>query len=150
MGTLTLLTCADRSTYTKTESKFTGRVILKKNRKWMPPKQLIGCRCVKFFLTNYYCKKFFFDQKFNCWVCSQFELLRFVTIWVVEFCHNLSFWKFSKLELSFVPFEVFEFCYNTSFWVLLQLKFLSFVTICSRRLVVGWSKRFVKNWPLEY
>ena len=40
------------------------------------------------------------------WVFSQIEFFFVVTIWVFEFCHNLSW----------------EFCQNLSFWVLWQFK----------------------------
>ena len=92
---------------------------------------------------------FLYYQNLSFWVLSQFESLSFVTIWVVDICHSLSFWKLSNFELSFVPIQVFEFlscwilshieflkfvklwvefCPNLSFWVMLQFKFLSFGT----------------------
>ena len=77
--------------------------------------------------------------KTGCLVLSQFEFSSFVTIWVFEFCHNLSFelsqfsflvfynlifWILSFLKiLCLVSVSVFEFCHNSSFWVLSQLEF---------------------------
>ena len=78
-------------------------------------------------------------------------LFSFVTIWVFEFCHNLSFkvlsqfvflrfvtiWVFSQFEflslvtiwvLSFATIRFFEFCHYLSFQVLSQFEFSSFVT----------------------
>ena len=73
-----------------------------------------------------------FDQNLSFWVLSQFELLSFVTFWIVEFCHGLCFWNFSNFELSFVPSKVtilvFEVFNNLSFWV--------------------WV--FVMNWVIEF
>ena len=58
------------------------------DRKWLPRIHLICCRGVKWFLTEDFCQKLFFWLKFGVWVLSKFELLSFVTIWVVEFCHT--------------------------------------------------------------
>ena len=60
--------------------------------------------------------------------------LSFVTIWVLlqfEFCHNLSFVNsvLSHCEFEFVTIWVFEFWHHLSFWVLSQFEFLGFITI---------------------
>ena len=73
---------------------------------------------------------------------SQVELLSFVTIWVSDFCNNLSFWVLSQFR--FFPsvffffftnwvfefchtfswvFSQFGFCHKVSFWVLSQFDF---------------------------
>ena len=43
-----------------------------------------------------------------------------VTIWVLRFCHNLSFCVLSQFQfLSFVPIWAFEFCHNEYFFFFL-------------------------------
>ena len=59
---------------------------------------------------------------------SQFEFLSFVTIWVSELCHNLSFWVLSQFDfLSFATIGDFEFCHNLSF-IVITILVLSFIT----------------------
>ena len=99
---------------------------------------------------------FEFCYIFSCWVSSQFELLNFVTFWVlsnwVEFCPNSRFFSFVTIQvdelflqfrfLSFVTIWivyflftilVIKFCPNVSFWFSFfffsQIKLISFVTI---------------------
>ena len=61
------------------------------------------------------------------------------SIWVVEFCHNLSCWILSQFQfLKFVKLWV-KFCPHSSFWVLLQFKFLSFVTILVFEICINLS-----------
>ena len=95
-----------------------------------------GCWGVKLFLTKTFVRNCSFDKNLSFWGLSQFGLFSFVTIWVVELCHSLSFWKFSSLgwilfqfkKFSFETIEVLEFCYhlvfefcnNLSFWVFLS------------------------------
>ena len=54
-------------------------------------------------------------------VLSQFVFLGFITVWVLEFCHNLGL--FFLVLSVFVTIWVFEFCHNLSFWVLSQFEF---------------------------
>ena len=103
--------------------------------KTLPRVHLIGCRGVKLL----WLKDFFVCQKLSC---QDKIFLSFVTIWVLSFCHDLSFCVLSQFEclsfltiwicknLSFLvaPFSVFEFDKIWSFQ-LSHLKFLSLVTI---------------------
>ena len=85
------------------------------------------------------------DREILCLPYAGFLLLRyynyyrlnlsFVSIWVFEFCHNLSFWFLWQFEflcfvtiwvfdvghdltfLSFVTIWLFELCHNLTFWV---------------------------------
>ena len=110
-------------------------------------------------------------------VLSQFEFLRFVAIWVFEFCHNLSFWVLSQFEfchilgnwdffliwvlsqnefLSFVTIWVFEFYHNLSFWVSSQFEFhpnLSFWDSsqlkCLSFITIEFLS-FIKMWVFEF
>ena len=104
------------------------------------------CHYCQYCHYYHYCnlkKKFCYNLSF--WFGSQFAFLSFVTIWVIEFCHNflvfefclklcfsvlsqLDFVKFCQI-LSFVTVWFFEFCHKLCFWVLSQLVFFSFVTI---------------------
>ena len=59
---------------------------------------------------------------FNFWVLSQFEFFRFhnlsfssVTIWISEFCHDLSFLLVQLRILSFVKIWVVEFCHSLNY-----------------------------------
>ena len=67
------------------------------------------------------------------WVLSQLVFLSFVTIWVFEYCQNLSFQVWP-------PFKRVFFFYYLSFWFFSssQFAFLGFVTI--------WVFSFVKIW----
>ena len=89
------------------------------DQKWLPQIHLIGCWGVKLLLTKDFCQKVFFWLEFDFLIFSSslFELLNFfsLTIWVVKFCHSLSFWNLSNFELNFVPIQVFGFCYNSCF-----------------------------------
>ena len=77
-------------------------------------------RCQVVLNKRLFVKKLFF------WL--EFDFLSVVTIWVVEFCHNLSCWMSSYFEfLKFVKLWV-EFYLNSSCWVYFQFKLLSFVT----------------------
>ena len=108
-------------------------------------------------------------------VLSEFQFLSFVTIWVIEFCHNmsqfkfwhnfgfvtiwvlsqleffkffhnLSFWVFSQFEFfSFVSIWVFEFYHHLSFWVWSKFGFLSFITIWVFVLITIWVLSFHHN-----
>ena len=73
----------------------------------------------------------------------EFRFLNLIfTIWVVEFCYNLSCWIWSQFEfLKYVKLWV-EFCPNTSFWVLLQFKCLSFVIILVLSFITIWIFEF--------
>ena len=51
-------------------------------------------------------------------ILSRIGVFSFFTIWVVDFCHNLSFWNWSNFEFL-----------QVKFLVLLQSWFRSFVTI---------------------
>ena len=83
-------------------------------------------------------------QMFFClsfWVLSELEFSSFVTICVLEFCHNLCFRVLSQFEFynnlnywvccnfRFWVLSQFEFCHILRFWELSQSEFLSFVTI---------------------
>ena len=127
-------------------------------REKLPREHFMDCQGVKMLLLKDHIK-LFFRHKLRfviIEVLSQFEFLRFVTNWVLEFCHNLTQFEFlvwSQFEsyhilsfvtiwschnLSFVTilvlsqlelFFFFKFCHNLSLRVLSQLEFLSFVTI---------------------
>ena len=97
------------------------------------------------FFYNYYrhyCHYYYYHN-LSFWVLSQFDFLRFVTVWVFEFCHSLIVfvpsWFFLKVfhSLSFWVLSPIEFCHiltfwvwsQFEFWVLYQFEFLSFVII---------------------
>ena len=61
---------------------------------------------------------------FNFWVLSEFEFFRFhnlsfssVTIWISEFCHDLSFLLVHLRILSFVKTWIVEFCHSLNYCV---------------------------------
>ena len=102
-------------------------------------------------------------QSLSFWVWSELKLLGFVTIWVLEFCHNLIFLDFSQFEfwefchnlsiltiwvVEFVAILFFEFCRYVSFvtiwgfWDLSQFQFLSCVAI--------WVFKFCHNSSFEF
>ena len=59
-----------------------------------------------------------------------FYLFFFVTIWVYDFGHNLSFWVLSQCVIfSFVTIWTFKFCHKLGFWFVTIWVF-EFVTIC--------------------
>ena len=136
--------------------------------------QLSRCQVIftKIFHYNYYCHycQYYYYHNFSFWdvtiwfflVLLQFEYLSFIiiwffwflhtffffffllTVWVFEFCPNLSFvtywfcelghslrfWVLSQFEfMSFVTIWGFEFCHKLSFKVLSQFDLLSFVTV---------------------
>ena len=95
------------------------------------------------------------------WVLSQFEILRFVTIWglrfvtirVFKFCHNaryyfefLSQFKYFSfvINLSFWILSQFGISHKLSCWVLLQFEFLSFVKIW-----IVWICNNLGSWVLS-
>ena len=72
------------------------------------------------------------------WVLSHFKFLSFATIWVLsqfEVCHHLSFVKFSVVEFC----HNFKFCNNLSFGILSQFEFWSFIAICFLEFHHNWS-----------
>ena len=85
------------------------------------------------------------------WVLSHFEFLSFVTMWVFEFCHNLSFRVLSQFEfLSLITIWVFKFHHKLGFWVLSQFEILRFITIWVWVWVFLWNffscwKKFTKK-----
>ena len=78
---------------------------------------------------------------FDLGVLTQFEFLRFVTFWVIEFCYNLSFvptWgfvfscylRFLVLTLfEYLIFFIFDFLSFVAIWVLWLFDILRFVTV---------------------
>ena len=69
---------------------------------------------------------FAFCHNLSFWVWSKFEFchnLGLVTICFIEFCHNLSFWSLSKFEFSSVAtIWVFRICANLTYWVFSKLR----------------------------
>ena len=58
------------------------------------------------------------------WFSSQFLFLRFITIWVFEFHHSLSFWVHQTLIfflLNYITIWVSKFQYHLSLWNLITI-----------------------------
>ena len=87
-------------------------------------------RCQNLLTKDFFKLVFLLKLRFVIFlVLSHFEK-SFVTIWVFDFCQNLSlvtFWVIGCCHnLSIVRIWVLKFCYIMSFWVLSQFWFLSF------------------------
>ena len=77
---------------------FMAAFINKTDRKTLPRVHLITCQGVKLFFIITHLN---FSHKLRfvtIQVLSQVQFLSHVTIWVFEFCHNLSFWVLSQLQ----------------------------------------------------
>ena len=78
----------------------------------------------KFQSEFYHNRVFEYHHNLSFWVKLQFELLSFITIWVLKFYHNLNSWVSSQFEfLRFFTIWYLKFYHNLSFWVSSQLCF---------------------------
>ena len=116
--------------------------------KMLPRVHLIGCRGGKWFLAQYWfkfgqylsCQNLIFKIRFlKC--CHRLSLC-FVTIWVLELYHNLSFCCYLSfwvlLLFEFCHNVSFEFCHHLSFCVWSQIEFLSCKNLIFFCLVKVW------------
>ena len=115
--------------------------------------------CHQYYCRYWYCHYCHYQYCHNLifWVLSQFELLSFVTIWVLsqfEFCHKLIFFSFVTILvfevfylifLSFFTIWVFEFCDSLISWVLSQLDFWFFSQFEFLNFVTIWVFEFCYN-----
>ena len=91
-----------------------------------------------------------------------FSLFLCVTIWVFEFCHNLSFRDLSQFVFDFChnlsfwvwsQFDFFYFCHNLSFWVFAKIWFSIFRTLINKfgmllqKNLNMISRKFFYWWP---
>ena len=101
----------------------------------LPREHLIVCQGSGFLLKDPSKVFFCHNLRFGIIeVLSQFDILRFYTNWVFEFCHNLSF----------------QFSHNLSFWMSSQFKFLSFITIIVLSFIRIWVFEFHHNLSFEF
>ena len=85
---------------------------------------------------------FFLNHNLRFWVFHN-DFLSFITIWVFDFHHNLSFWISSQFEfLSFITIWVFNFPHNLIFCVSLQFELSSFIKF--------WVIEFYPNLIFEF
>ena len=76
-----------------------------------------------------------------------FFFYSFVTFWVFDLCHLLSFWVLSNYKfLNFVTFTGFCVLSHIVFWVFKFRFFFSFVTLNTGIAQIGWSHHLPLFW----